>query len=320
MARTKLNHDSYQIGWICPLEVEQIAAMEMLDEEHEPLEQPSADHNVYSLGSINGHNVVIAGLYQTGNCSAAVVVTQMRMTFPKLKFGLLVGIGGGVPVETDEGLVRLGHVVVSKPTGEHSGTVQYDHGKALEGRFERTGALAPPPATLLSAAQALAVHRARTDEDPVWANIQRIQAQRRRLRRYKFPGISEDYLYQPSYIHQTAGLSCEEGGCHAEQRIERLADEDDESYIVVHRGNIASGELVLKNAGLRDLLAHQHRVLCFEMEAAGVLADFPCLVIRGISDYCDSHKNDRWHGYAAAAAAAYARQLFFHLPVEAVPK
>ncbi|OLN92294.1 Kinesin light chain 1 [Colletotrichum chlorophyti] len=52
------------------------------------------------------------------------------------------------------------------------------------------------------------------------------------------------------------------------------------------------------------------------MEAAGAIADFPCLVVRGISDYCDSHKNDQWHGYAAAVAAAYARQLFFYMPID----
>lgn len=68
----------------------------------------------------------------------------------------------------------------------------------------------------------------------------------------------------------------------------------------------------------RDLLAQEHKILCFEMEAAGTFNDFPCLVIRGISDYSDSHKNDKWHGYAAAVAAAYARELFNHMPVEEV--
>lgn len=90
--------------------------------------------------------------------------------------------------------------------------------------------------------------------------------------------------------------------------------------IVVHRGTIASGELVVKDGALRDHLAGKHGVLCFEMETAGALADFPCLAIRGISDYCDSHKNDDWHGYAAAAAAAYARQLLFHLPIDQVTR
>ena len=75
---------------------------------------------------------------------------------------------------------------------------------------------------------------------------------------------------------------------------------------------------MIKDGRLRDKLAEMHGALCFEMEAAGVTNDFPCLVIRGISDYADSHKNDGWHGYASASAAAYARQLFFHMPVDDV--
>jgi nucleoside phosphorylase len=86
--------------------------------------------------------------------------------------------------------------------------------------------------------------------------------------------------------------------------------------VVVHGGTIASGELVVRNAVLRDRLTSEYGVLCFETEAAGALADFSCMVIRGISDYCDSHKNDQRHGYAAETAAAYARQLFFYVPID----
>lgn len=314
-------HGDYTVGWICSLEVEQIAALEMLDEEHDRLPQPPTDHNVYNLGSIAGHNVVIAGLHQPGNNPAATVVTQMRMTFPNLRFGMLVGIGGGVPVKTDNGMIRLGDIVVSKPAGSHSGAVQYDHGKAKVGQFERTGALAPPPVVLLNAAQDLAARRARSRKDPLEENIQRIDTSIRGLRRYKHPGATHNYLYQSHYIHKTPGVSCAECGCDPLQRIPRMIDDgDDELYIVVHRGTIASGELVVKDAMLRDALAEEYSVLCFEMEAAGALTDFPCIVIRGISDYCDSHKNDQWHGYSAAAAAAYARQLFFHMPIDEVKR
>ncbi|KAF4613399.1 hypothetical protein G7Y89_g15488 [Cudoniella acicularis] len=317
----KLSHEDYTVGWICPLEVEQIAAMEMLDEEHDRLRQPATDHNVYNLGSIAGHNVVIAGLHQPGNSPAATVVTQMRMTFPNLRFGMLVGIGGGVPVKTDSGMIRLGDIVVSKPAGGHSGAIQYDHGKAKVRRFERTGALAPPPAVLLNAAQDLAAKRARSRKDPVNDNIKRIDTSIRGLRRYQHPGGAQDHLYKPDYIHRELGVPCDNCGCDPSQRIQRAPnDEDEEPYIVVHRGTIASGELVVKDAELRDELATEHGLLCFEMEAAGALADFPCIVIRGISDYCDSHKNDQWHGYAAAAAAAYARQLFFHMPIDEVKR
>jgi hypothetical protein len=154
--------------------------------------------------------------------------------------------------------------------------------------------------------------------DPIWMNVKRIQTDRWSLRRFKFPGIANDYLYPPDYKHQQEGLSCQDGGCDKNQRIERQIDESpsDGSFIVVHRGTIASGEMVIKDAHIRDELAQEHGVLCFEMEAVGALIDFPCLVIRGISDYCDSHKNDEWHGYAAAVAAAYARQLFFNMSTE----
>lgn len=316
MPPKRLSHNAYKVGWICPLEVEQIAAMEMLDEEHQALPQPSGDTNIYNLGSINGHNIVIAGLPRAGNCPAATVVTQMRMTFPRLKYGLLVGIGGGVPAKTAHGMIRLGHVVVSEPMGTHSGAVQYDHGKARVGQFERKGYLTPPPTVLLNAAREVAVRRGRMDHDPVWKNTQRIPSGCPKFRRFSPPGAANDHLYRPDYEHQQAGVPCEEGGCDPKQRVKRPIEDDEEFFVVVHRGTIASGELVIKDAKKRDNLAWEHGVLCFEMEAAGALTDFPCMVIRGISDYCDSHKNDMWHGYAAAAAAAYARQLFFYIPQE----
>ncbi|RMJ22457.1 hypothetical protein PHISP_06670 [Aspergillus sp. HF37] len=322
-----LSHDDYTVGWICPLEVELIAALEMLDEEHKGLPQPPSDHTVYTLGSIAGKNVVIAGLWKPGNNAAAAVVTQMRMTFPNVRFGLLVGIGGGVPAMTEYGRIHLGDVVVSKPTGIHSGVVQYDHGKAYSGLFERIGALAPPPAVLLQAAQGLAARRARWRRDPLIDNIMRIDTSIPSLSRFRYPGADKDHLYPPEYVHLKPGVPCRQSGCDTNQRIMDYSNSFGEEAggeglpsIVVHRGTIASGELVVKDGALRDHLAGEHGVLCFEMETAGALADFPCLAIRGISDYCDSHKNDDWHGYAAAAAAAYARQLFFHLPIDQVTR
>ncbi|PGG99024.1 hypothetical protein AJ79_08723 [Helicocarpus griseus UAMH5409] len=88
-------------------------------------------------------------------------------------------------------------------------------------------------------------------------------------------------------------LSCDECGCSPSQRVQQAADdEDQEAYL--------SGE---------------YGILCFETEAAGALNDFPCIVFSGISNYSDSHKSDQWQGYAAAAAAGYARQLLIHLPI-----
>jgi nucleoside phosphorylase len=326
MDRKNLKHDDYTVAWICPLVVEQFAALAMLDEKHERLPQPEHDHNTYNLGSIYGHNVVIARLPMAGNCFAATVVAQLRNTYPRLRFGLLVGIGGGVPTSTDEGPIRLGHVVVSQPVGQHSGAVQYDHGKAEANKFVRKGYLAPPPHVLLNAALEAQVHRLGMSTDPLAAHLNRIDTSKPRLRHFKRPKADQDYLYEPGYIHLDREKSCKLCGCDTSKRVIRDAeDSDDDSicdndddWVVIHRGTIASGEVVMRDGLQRDALAQEHEILCFEMEAAGALNDFPCLVIRGISDYSDSHKNDKWHGYAAAVAAAYARELFNHMPVDEV--
>jgi hypothetical protein len=45
-----------------------------------------------------------------------------------------------------------------------------------------------------------------------------------------------------------------------------------------------------------------------------LMDSFPCVVIRGICDYADSHKNKRWQPYAAVTAAAYAKELLLTIP------
>ncbi|KAK1991922.1 hypothetical protein LX36DRAFT_324277 [Colletotrichum falcatum] len=288
-ARKKLTHDAYRIGWICPLQIELQAALAMLDEVHETLPQPCTDPTAYKLGSINGHNIVIASLRQPGNYPAAIAATHMQLTFHNLEFGLLVGIGGGVPTRSETGVIRLGHVVVSKPTGIHSGAVNYSHGKMKNGVFERTGYIDSPPVALLQAALSLDTELEASEDCPISRNIERVLAKRKLRSKHRHPGVSKDHMRGPQ---------------------DKETDE-----IIVHRGTVASGELVLRDAALRDKVAEEHGVLCFEMEAAGALTNFRCLVIRGISNYCDELKNDDWNGFASAAAAAYARELFFHLPV-----
>jgi nucleoside phosphorylase len=94
-------------------------------------------------------------------------------------------------------------------------------------------------------------------------------------------------------------------------RPERVKDEDNP---VIHYGLIASANQLMKDALVRDKLIAEKDVLCFEMEAAGLMNHFPCLVIRGICDYSDSHKNKSWQGYAAIVAAAYAKDLLYRIP------
>jgi nucleoside phosphorylase len=101
--------------------------------------------------------------------------------------------------------------------------------------------------------------------------------------------------------------------CDKEQLIKRPLRDTRTPY--VHYGLVASGDKVTKDSDTRDHLAQQHGILCFEMEAAGLMDEIPTLVIRGICDYCDSHKQKQWQGYAALTAAAYAKLLLLVMPV-----
>src|SRR5271170_523559 len=154
-------HDDYTVGWICALPLELGASMSMLDETHTSLATHSEDSNSYTLGRIGPHNVVIACLPkgQYGTNSAAIVAMEMRRSFPKVRIGLMVGIGGGVPshdVPGKEVDIRLGDVVVSKPGLHDGGVVQYDFGKVVAGgEFTQTGTLNAPPAVLLTALSTL---------------------------------------------------------------------------------------------------------------------------------------------------------------------
>ncbi|KAJ5392673.1 ankyrin repeat protein [Penicillium cosmopolitanum] len=118
---TLLTHNDYNVGWIYALSKEQTAATAMLDWRHADLPNPPNNPNTYTLGSVGKHDVVIVCLPkgQIGNNSAATVATSMISTFPSVKFGMMVGIGGGVPPK-----VRLGDVVVSTPVGQFPGVVQ----------------------------------------------------------------------------------------------------------------------------------------------------------------------------------------------------
>lgn len=93
----------------------------------------------------------------------------------------------------------------------------------------------------------------------------------------------------------------------------------DREEVVVHYGTIASGNQVMRSAAERDRVSTElGGVLCFEMEAAGLMNSFPCLVVRGICDYADSHKDKRWQPYAAAMAAAYAKEVLSVIPLAQV--
>ncbi|KAL4778905.1 nucleoside phosphorylase domain-containing protein [Aspergillus varians] len=302
--------DDYTVAWICALPLEMSATEAMLDEVHPSLPQPSTDHNVYILGAVGNHNVVVAclpsGVY--GTISAAVVVSHLVSTFSRIRFGLMVGIGGGVPRDSAD--IRLGDIVVSKPITTSPGVIQYDYGKTLrEGKLQRTGVLNKPPQVLLKAmahieSDYMSGKRQASSLMPGEQQQTSIEINK------KFARPESDMLFKSAYNHKQTESDC--SACDLHQLVNRPLRSTDEPYI--HYGLIASGDQVIKDAKTRDSIAQELNVLCFEMEAAGVIDEIPSLVIRGICDYCDSHKNKQWQGYAAWTAAAYAKSLLSTVP------
>ncbi|KAI1870317.1 uncharacterized protein JN550_005245 [Neoarthrinium moseri] len=302
----------YTVGWICAVGTELVAATAFLDEEHDALEQqPSTDNNTYILGRIWKHNVVIAALphWQYGLVSAATVARDMLRSFPNVRLGLMVGIGGGAPSPKHD--IRLGDIVVSSPGYGTGGVLQYDYGKTIQGeRFAMTGYLNQPPQCLLTAISVLE-SRYESDGHTINADIERVFEKKPRLRsKYQKPDSYTDKLYHSSYRHaggksDDCAIVCD----NADSLVTRRQRSQVEDSPMIHFGLIASASQLMQDADIRDRLSTEKGILCFEMEAAGLMNHFPCLVIRGICDYSDTHKNEAWQGYAAMAAGAYAKDL-----------
>ncbi|TVY67342.1 Vegetative incompatibility protein HET-E-1 [Fusarium oxysporum f. sp. cubense] len=312
------NPHKYTVGWICAIATEYLAAQLFLDDEHEGPEFVSAnDSNNYTLGKIGKHNVVVAVLPhgEYGISSATGVAKDMLHSFPNIRFGLMVGIGGGAP--TTEHDIRLGDVVVSASGQGKGGVFQYDFGKAVQGQeFQATGFLNQPPTILRTAVHGLLTQYKRKGHQ-LDKHIDDILVENPRLKKeFQRPESSIDRLYHSSKVHlpddqSSCAKACGDDPSTLVVRPDRTEYEDNPA---IHYGLIASSNRLMKDALTRDALATKKGVLCFEMEAAGLMNHFPCLVIRGICDYSDSHKNKEWQGFAAMMAAAYAKDLLCQIP------
>ncbi|KAK6336933.1 hypothetical protein TWF718_009722 [Orbilia javanica] len=308
----QLDKEDYTIGWICALPEEVAAAVAILDESHLPLPQDEGDNNAYQFGQVGHHNIVIvcmqAGVY--GNTSAAVAVTSLRRSFPSITNGLMVGIGGGAPVLPRRD-IRLGDVVVSQPSPGNGGVLQYDFGKTCQqGEFVQTGALNKPPEIYLTEITKLKADYLLHPDNSINNIIMGVLGNWPASRTFARPDANTDKLFRAGYDHPVENVSC--NACDLGMVVERPPREQvDRPYI--HYGLIASGNQVMKHGGTRDRLSREKGILCFEMEAAGLMDKLPSLVIRGICDYSDSHKNKAWQLYAALAAAAFAKRFLLQL-------
>jgi NB-ARC domain len=208
-------------------------------------------------------------------------------------------------------------VVSSRPSGGVWGAVvQYDYGKTVAGgAFQHTGMMNQPPQVLSSAVAQLHADEILGSNQSilkVMSDVTNVKMKSPFLR----PADEQDLLFHSAYDHPQSENTCV--NCDKRQLIYRDPRTSDKPQI--HYGLIASGNQVMKHGETRDRLAKEYGMLCFEMEAAGLMNQLPCLVIRGICDYSDSHKNKQWQGYAALAAAAYAKTILSVVPVNQLRK
>ncbi|KAL2863375.1 uncharacterized protein BJX67DRAFT_390638 [Aspergillus lucknowensis] len=287
MKRRRPCPTDFTIGWICPLALEYAAAKSVLDELYSEAE--------YTTSRIGNHEIVITCLPagQIGTNAAAAAATRMLSAFPSLKATLLVGIAGSAPSNNVD--IRLGDVVVGQPVGQYGGVVQYDFRKTIPGGFQRIGSLNAPSHELLSA-----VSKFKSNLSDAKESMRHFLVER--------PIYNADVLFEASYNHAGGETCCD---CRKDKIINRVRRGED---IHIFFGTVASGNQVIKDGITRDELNSKLQgVLCFEMEAAGVVNTLPCLVIRGICDYADSHKNKIFQPFAASAAATCARQILYYL-------
>lgn len=315
-------NNEFTIGWISPLPLEKEAARLVFDEEF-PQDEVKHKDTFYLGGRIGQHKVVIGVQNRIGQSGAAILAERMSHGFPNIKYFFLVGIAGGVPHYGPAGAVSeivLGDVVVSSPRQNHGGVVQYDKGawQGQERRLIFRGHTNGVPGDLLAA-----VNNFRSKG---WSNTNvsevlqqmRNKLDEQRQQQYDDPGPNRDRLYNDEYQHQGTEHEDCKVCCERENMISRN-ERSQEAYRPVneprvHFGNIASSNQLQISAQERNRVQAEHEAICFEMEAAGVMEEHPCVVVRGICDYADSHKNKGWQDYAAATAAAYAKGLLLMLP------
>ncbi|UKZ68539.1 uncharacterized protein TrAtP1_009567 [Trichoderma atroviride] len=336
--------EDFEIVIICglPLEFNAVSLVldEFWDEDGDHFGRSPGDVNHYITGRIGRYNVVLALLSHMGKVHTASAAASIRSSYGGVRLALLVGICGGAPQaandEDDE--ILLGDVVISKTV------VQYDFGRLYPDKFVRKntfeGSLGTPNKDirnlLITFETDIGLERLQRRTAYFLKQLQANATGRKRHGRYSYPGTAEDKLFQAIYRHkhhvpctcicrdcnsisdpvcdEALNSSCEELGCdniyleprgqlEAKRQLEQ--DESDKAQEpAVHVGSIASGDVVMKSADERDRIAKKEGVIAFEMEGAGIWEELPCIVVKGVCDYADCHKNKRWQNFAAATAAS----------------
>ncbi|KAL4734472.1 nucleoside phosphorylase domain-containing protein [Aspergillus similis] len=348
MAAPPTSRNDFEVAIICALAEEYNAVTELVDYfwEDNGYEYGKAreDANTYTTGRIGNFDVVLVLLSGTGKAIASSSATSLRSSYPGIKLLLLTGICGGVPFVGTEEEILLGDVVISETViqydyGRHS-LSEFMMKDTVEESLGRPAKAVRNLVAIFKTNRAL--HKLQQRAAFFLEQIQNKPLGKRSKTNYKYPGTANDRLFAASFRHKHYRLSdcfcihCHAGSdpvCDESRRL--LCDElgcDEGSAIQRHRleakrqlelegrikeaqapfifvGRIGSGDMVPKSGEHRDRIAKLHSILAFEMESAGVWDELPCIVVKGVSDNADSHKNNKWQDFASATAASTMKAL-----------
>ncbi|KAI6358799.1 hypothetical protein MCOR25_007235 [Pyricularia grisea] len=315
---------AFQIAIACAVTLEYDAATLLFDafhdEDGDPYGRAPGDYNRYTTGRIGSLDVVLALASGMGRRAMADLAAGLRASYTGLHLVVLTGICAGIPADGREML--LGDVVISRTL------VQYDFGRRLPFEFETKESIAHGPhASIRAMVEAYTTNHERDKllnrALVLLAELQAKGAKRRRPVDYSRPPAATDVLFDAAYLHRhaagcdgcsetqicnvAAAASCEELGCDSTRAIvrPRLAALDVDMFV----GRIGCGDKVMRSGKHRDRLAAEYGVIALEMEGVGAWDSLPCVVVKSVCDYADSHKNKRWQLYAAATAAATTKAM-----------
>ncbi|KAL3482632.1 nucleoside phosphorylase domain-containing protein [Aspergillus germanicus] len=259
-----------------------------------------------------------------GKGSAAGVASSLLVSYPGVKLALVVGICGGAPPPPKYQEVFLGDVIIS------DSVIKYDFGRQYPGGFQRkTGVkdtLGRPGREIRALLNGLRAENARRElQDQAQQYLHTLQ---QTGIKWIHPGV-DDILFKACYLHkhysnafagcscfgsdspdqiceEALGRDCNDLDCDHGQHV-RCREALEAAPTSIYIGPVASADTVMKSGQHRDEIVKKEKVIGFEMEGAGVWDNVPCVIIKGVCDYADSHKSKVWQAYSAATGASVAK-------------
>ncbi|KAL4970221.1 uncharacterized protein BDV14DRAFT_186687 [Aspergillus stella-maris] len=328
------SHTDFAIAIICALPLEAEAVEALFDEHYDRLSKyygkQRGDANAYINGRIGKHDVVLCYMPGMGKRNAASVASSLRVSYTEIELALVVGICGGAPPPPRYQEIFLGDVIIS------DSVIEYDFGRQYPGGFQRKigpkdtlGRLSREVRSLLNGLRAGNSRSELQSQAQRYLHTLQQTGTEQTGTKWRHPGLN-DMLFQASYLHKhdrpaspagcsccgsdspdgicedALGKDCDDLNCNPGHQV-RCREALGASPISIYIGPVASADTVMKSGQHRDEIVRKEQVLGFEMEGAGVWDNVPCIIIKGVCDYADSHKSKAWQAYAAATGASVAK-------------